>query len=54
MGLGDLVVGVLDGIIADVCIGNILDWLELEVGGERLAVNGEVAVGLEEVPVSLV
>jgi len=54
MGLGDLVVRVLDGIVANACIGNILDRLQLEVGGERLAIDGEVAVGLEEVPVSLV
>ncbi len=39
MGRGDLVVRVLDGIVADACIGNILDRLELEVGGERFAID---------------
>ena len=44
---------VLDGV-ADGCVGKVLDGLEGEVGRERLAGDGEVAVGLEEVPVSLV
>ena len=53
MGLGNLVVRVLNGV-ADGCVEIALDGLEGEVGRERLAGDGKVAVSLEEVPVSLV